>query len=59
MVQLVGIRSKKVYAEGSKADCFKKLSEDYPTVENYTESKMLPEPIMVVSVNKGLMEGAK
>ena len=59
MVQLVGIRSRKVYAEGRKSDCFRKLSEDYPTVENYTESKMLPEPIMVVSVNKGLMEGAK
>ena len=59
MVKLVGIRTKKVYAQGHKSDCFRKLSEDYPTVENYTESKMLPEPIMVVSVNKGLMEGAK
>lgn len=48
MIKLVGDKSGKVYATGTKADCFRKLNEQFPYEKN--TRKVYPEPLWVVRV---------
>lgn len=69
MYQAIGIKSKKVYAEGSKPECFRQLNENYPYIMGQksksgwgrggivTDKPVFKEPIMVFKSEKPLMGG--
>lgn len=57
--KVIGLESGSIYAEGSKAHCFRLLKEKYPygereyngtevTKRNHTGKTVYPEPLMIV-----------
>lgn len=47
MYQAIGLNTEKIYATGSKEYCFRKLGSDFPSVNDMSRSRMLPEPMQV------------
>lgn len=55
MIKVIGSITKIVYVEGTRAECFRKLQEEYPSTvkkeqfkHNVNVDKIYPEPLMVV-----------
>jgi len=67
MYQAIGIESKKVYAQGSKAECFRLLNERHPYIASQksesgwgrggilTDKPVFTEPIIVSKIDKPLI----
>ncbi|MCT6922779.1 hypothetical protein [Metasolibacillus sp.] len=55
LVQAIGHTTGKIYVEGTKADCLKKLQQKYPSCGSYSTSNgrdgmTLPEPMKFIRV---------
>lgn len=58
-LQIIGLESKKVYAVGSRADCFRKLHKQYPStkIDPFTNRRqdvlpIYPEKLIIVRRKK-------
>lgn len=54
MIQIIGSITKIVYVEGTRAECFRKLQEEYPSTvkkerfkHNVSVDKIYPEPLQI------------
>ena len=68
MYQAIGMDTKKVYAEGSRADCFRTINKEYPYIANekntskwgkgnhVTDKPIFNEPLLIVKKAK-LLKG--
>lgn len=60
MYKLVGLKSGKVYAEGHRSDCFRKLQRKYPTMKEselfinkgVQVTQIYPEPLKIIRRKK-------
>lgn len=69
MYQVIGMDSKKVYAQGSRADCSRLLNQEYPYITSgksrgkwgrgdiVTDKPIFNEPLRIVRLDKPLMGG--
>lgn len=49
MRKIIGIKTKKVYAEGTRSECMRTLSEKYPNhSKNVSSNQVLPEPMRFI-----------
>lgn len=46
MIEIIGIKTKRVYVKGNQAYCFRMLNEKYPS----KQGTIYPEPLLVVRV---------
>lgn len=59
MYQAIGLHTEKIYATGSKEYCFRKLGNDFPSVNDMSRSRMLPEPMQVIKGDLHVGQAAK
>lgn len=67
MYQIIGMDTKNIYAEGSKADCFRTLNKKYPYIASdnsgsgwgrgniVTGKTIFNEPLRIVRIDNPLM----
>lgn len=53
MYEVLGLKTRKTYASGSKAECFRLLNKQYPTLEydkrpkGRANARLYPEPLKI------------